>query len=613
MEFVILPDHGAGEAYAGTLRDQGRHHVLRHSSGRPWIVGSWREEDIVSAARGSRRIALFGCPPAAAGPVARALERGDGIERLDDLTRSVPGSYHLVASFAGHLRVQGSLSGVRDIFFTEIGGVTLVADRPDTLAALAGRGVDETSLVCRLMSQPPWPLAERTLWQRVHSPGPGRYLLITPDGRSRTIPWWTPPPPGLPLAQAAGQVRSALDDAVAARTQGTGSLGCDLSGGMDSTTIAFLAHRHRTRGELLTTRTEAQDAANDDGTWARRAADALPDARPMVFAKDSVPGSFAGLRHHPYDHEAPYAWGRVWAELEHITRRLADRGVSDHLTGHGGDELFSPAPSFHHTLARTRPLTSVRTLWTARSMYRWPVGAMLRNLLSNPSYAQWLEASAGSLTEPVTSPRVPLPGWGTQAKLPLWATADAVATGRRLLRQAATHGPAPHSPNPAQHEFLQAVRQCGRDIRLTDRLTRRLGVAYHAPFLDDQVLEAAMSVRLEERTSPVRTKPVLAAAMRGTVPDAILDRTTKGEFSAEVYAGFRRHKRELLELCDDMRLEHLGLVDGPALRSVLLAPHPRSATLIPVVFTLACETWLRSLTTERTDSPRHSPRTGGTR
>lgn len=75
-----------------------------------------------------------------------------------------------------------------------------------------------------------------------------------------------------------------------------------------------------------------------------------------------------------------------------------------------------------------------------------------------------------------------------------------------------------------------------------------------------QVVEAALAVRLLDRSSPRHTKPVLAAALRRTVPDPILDRTAKGEFSAEVYAGVRRHERELLELADGMLLARLGLV-----------------------------------------------------
>lgn len=127
------------------------------------------------------------------------------------------------------------------------------------------------------------------------------------------------------------------------------------------------------------------------------------------------------------------------------------------------------------------------------------------------------------------------------------------------------------------------------------------------------MIEAALSIRLEDCASPEQYKPALTAAMRGVVPDPILGRSTKAEYSAEAYAGLRQHREALLELCDDMRLARLGLVDGDAFRSALLGLHTSSLTMIPLISTLGCELWLRSLpaTPEATvpsgGLPCHSP------
>ncbi|MER7708046.1 asparagine synthase-related protein [Kitasatospora sp. NPDC097605] len=519
---------------------------------------------------------------------------------LDPLLGSVPGSYHAVASIAGLVRAQGSLSGVREVFYATVDGITLAADRPDTLAELTGREIDERSLLCHLMVQPPWPLSERTVWREVECPGPGQYILLLPDGGHRTVRWWVPPAPGTPISQGARRVRTALRDAVAARVRTSTTIACDLSGGIDSTSLAFLsAHEDRCH-RLVTVRREAEDPANDDAVWARRAAKALPMAHEaVVLPRSEVPYSFADQLALDDDPEAPYAWTRAKAMTAQVSRHLSARGVRTHLTGHGGDELFNPAPSFYHSLVRTSPLHSLEHVLAARSMYRWPLGTMVRNMLRAPTYHRWLSEAAASLAQPVQGPRQPLSGWGHHPKLPAWVTPDAADSARALLYDAVEREAAPHSPCAAQHEILQAVRQCGVGVRLTDRLTSRAGVTYHAPYLDDRVVEAALSVRLLDRSSPRHTKPVLAAALRGSVPDPILDRTTKGEFSAEVYAGVRRHRRELLELADGMRLARLGLVDEAAVRAVILAPHPASRTFIPMVFTLACESWLRSLESAR--------------
>lgn len=594
MKFLVLPDLPALPAPAARLVPAAARTVA-HASGRPWIVGSWRDGEVLTASCGDRRIALLGAFRATRAGLERALARTTDLAGLDSTLRRVPGSYHAVASFGGHIRAQGALAATREVFHARVDGITFAADRPDALAALTGAGVDATTLVCHLLAQSPWPLSDRTAWQGVESLGPGRYLHIRPDGSHHRVPWWTPPAPDQPLDRAAEGLRTALADAVAARTRGAATLGCDLSGGMDSTSLAFLAARDAGCRRLVTVRREAEDAANDDATWAGIAARALPGAEPLVLPRSAVPFAFAEQLGRDDDLEAPYAWNRARGVTTHVARELAARGVAHHISGHGGDQLFYPAPSFFHVLGRARPLSSLPDLRVARSMYRWPLRAMVRNLLSNPSYAQWLRRSADVVATPIAGPTEPLTGWGHHPRLPHWVTPDALHTCRALLRDAAEQGVAPHSPRPAQHEVLQAARGCGSRIRITDRLTARHEVAYHAPYLDDQVVQAALAVRIADRSHPHRTKHLLAAAVRGTVPDPVLDRTTRTEFSAEVYAGVRRHLGELVELTDDMRLARLGLVDGEAVRAVLLAPHPTSRSFIPMVATLSCESWLRSV------------------
>ncbi|GHH91224.1 asparagine synthase-related protein [Streptomyces capillispiralis] len=601
MEFLAVTDNRAGAAVVeDVLRDGKRDRTLSHASGRPWLVGTWDDGDVLTVTRGNRSLALLGCFRAVPADLGGLLERATGADELHEALRRIPGSYHAVASLQGQLTVQGSLSGVREVFYATVNGATLAADRPDTLAELAGGGIDERALLGHLMAQPPPPLSERTAWRGVECLKPGHRLRVHPDGSHRTVAWWVPPAPGLPLAEAAVRVRDALTDAVAARTRSGTGLACDLSGGMDSSSLAFLTGRREPGRRWVTVRHEATDPGNDDARWGARAAALLPDAEHLVFDATDLPPSFAGQLDHDDVLEAPYAWNRKRAETLYVTERLATQGVSVRLTGHGGDELFNAPPSLYHALARDRPLRSVSALRAARSMYRWPLGAMLRNLLRNPSYSQWLATASASLSRPIHGPREPVTGWGYFPRLPHWATGDAVDACRAAFDEAAGAGTAPFSASPAQHVLIQAVRQCGGKVRLTDRLTSPLGVAYHAPYLDDRVVEAALSARIADRYDTGQAKPVLATAMRGVVPAPVLSRSTKGEFSAEVYAGVRRYRRDLLALGEDMRLARLGLVDEEAVRTVLLSPHPTSRTFIPMVATLACESWLRSVEAART-------------
>ncbi|GAA4623022.1 lasso peptide isopeptide bond-forming cyclase [Actinoallomurus vinaceus] len=595
MQFLVFPDSVAGAAVADAVPDRTHQTVIVHPSGRPWIIGRWRDGEIVLAAEGPRRLALLGHTSVTPQRLSTSLQRIRTVSDLDALAGTVPGSFHLVAALDGVVRVQGSISSARQVFYGSIAGTTVAADRPQCLSALTGSGIAEELLPVRLLAPwPPWPLSERCLWRGIDALGMGHYLEMSQDGRARTVRWWSPPEPSLPLEAAAERVRAALSDAVAARAGSARTISADLSGGMDSTSLCFLA-ADRT-DHLVTTRWEAADPADEDQAWAGRAAAALPDARHLVLARSSAPVWFAGLTEPDPDIEAPFAWIRTRARLAYMARQVAEHGSATHLTGHGGDELFSNTPLYLHTLARTNPLRAVRYLRANRAIYRWPAGATVRALLNRSSFGHWLATSAESLIAPVREFGVaPEFGWGISYRSAPWASGDAIAAARRQLREAALSDPEPLAPLRAQHAALQDVRLCGDTLRRVDRHTCRFGVSWHAPFVDDRVVEAALSVRFEDCAMPDRYKPVLTAAMRGIVPDHVLGRSTKSEYSADAYAGLRRHRTELLDLCDDMRLARLGLVDARVLRSTLESLPHSSITLMPLISTFACEIWLRSL------------------
>ncbi|MFI6695113.1 asparagine synthase-related protein [Streptomyces sp. NPDC050433] len=606
MEFTVLPDNSAGASIGALLYDalSREHHgveVLAHSSGRPWIVGRWHSDELVTATVGDRHVALLGLTHVDAAEFTRAVAGSYDLRALDTTARTVPGAFHLAASFGGRVRVQGSVSGTHQIFYSGVGTASVAADSPHGLTRLTGAGVDEDVVAHHLLSPlPPWPLYERGLWSGVRRLATDSYLELTTRGDARPTRWWTPPPSETPADEAVDAIRSALTEAVRARTDSRTKVSADLTGGMDSTTICHLASESSAR--LMTTRFTVRDPSNDDGRWAADAAAGLPGVEHRVLSHERAPLNFAGLTEPEPDAEAPFAWLRARAQHEHLARATSAWGADRHLTGHGGDELFVPLPSYYHTLVRRRPFKHLRRLGAQRALYRWPLGGTLKELADRGSYARWLDKAAESVTEPERSSAVPSMGWSVPPVLAPWTTSDAVDTVRRSYREAAKTAPRPLSPSRAQHQFLQGVHQCADAVRLSDRLARRFGTTWHAPFLDTRVLEAAISVKLEDHCDPRRYKPVLSDAMRGAVPQHVLGRQTKGEHSEDVYAGLRRHKPELLTLTDDMRLARMGLVDARVFRSALVGPHPYSYNIALLLSTLSCEVWLRSVEHRRSKS-----------
>lgn len=599
--FAVLPDSDAALGAAQALNACAPQ-VVCHPSGRPWLVGGWSAEDVRMATAGSTQVAVIGCCPVTAADLSSRIEQVRKVGDLDRLAGELPGSAHLVASVAGKVRVQGSVSGVRRVFSTRLAGATVATDRADLLAWLTRAGLDEQRLAVRLISPLlPHPLADQSCWRGVEALPADHYLLIDGDGTSRAVRWWRAPDPVVPLAEGAPAVRQALATAVEARVRAGGTISADLSGGMDSTSLCFLAAG---RGATLITATWGQaDPGSDDAVWAERAAAELEGAERLFMGHDELPAMYAGLRQASAEVEEPYRWVRTQARLAFLAGLLAGRGSQLHLAGHGGDEIFSLPPSYLHTLVRTHPWIAVNHLRGHRALRRWPLMGTARALWDHRCYAEWLTAAAKSLASPPPPRHIPFCAWGPPLRLPPWVTSEAVSAARDWLRQAASAAE-PLAREPGQHEALQYARVAGRAARQASRVMARAGLRLAVPYLDDRVIEACLAVRMHERSTPWRYKPLLAEAVRGVVPRALLGRATKGVFDADAYAGLCRHRGELIDLFDEPVLARLGLVKADALRAVFLGPHPFTSSLIALDPTLACEVWLRALgALDRSTSP----------
>lgn len=138
-----------------------------------------------------------------------------------------------------------------------------------------------------------------------------------------------------------------------------------------------------------------------------------------------------------------------------------------------------------------------------------------------------------------------------------------------------------------------------------------MGVNVHAPFLDDGVIRACWSVASWVRTTPERSKPLLYEAMRDIVPDVVLRRRTKGNYTDLAYRGLRQHHDALRDLFTGSRLSGIGLIDEAAVCQEL----GRGATGLPVrlgAFDLlvGTEIWLRSLDNNTVTTIVGGPREG---
>lgn len=560
-----------------------------HASGRPWLVGWWSDEEITVAAAGDTRLAVIGVCPFDTQRLVREAERLRDLTDLDRLACTMPGSFHLVASLGGQVRVQGSASGLRLVFHTRLGGVTVAADRADLLGELSNASVDERQVAVRLLSLVPHPLALTPLWRGVQAVEPGHCLMIEADGRSHQRRWWTPPIPERSLAAGATALREALVSAVNVRSGGGGTVSCDLSGGMDSTTMCFLAARGPAK--VIASTMPTVDPADDDETWARRAAAHLPEVEHLVSPVEDLPAAQYTTRLDDLLDEPTLAMvGRP--TLVYRLPSLHAAGSRLHLTGAGGDHVTWCSPAHYHRLLRHRPRFALRQLRGFRALHHWPWGETLRALADSRPYRRWLSDAADDLRQPPPNLGNTLT-WGFPPRLATWATGTAAQAVREVFAEAAATAE-PLAADRGQHADLANLRHGTRLIRQWDQMSARAGLPMSSPFFDDRVVEACLAVRPEERVTPWRYRPLLVAAMRGIMPEECLGRSTKAVGSTEAARTIRNQRTEILELWDGSRLAQMGLVDEDRLRAAVDPSAPEAHREL-LEETMACEMWLQTI------------------
>ena len=589
--FVVLADRDP----VGPLGDALRRHAteeVSHPSGRPWLVGRWPEGMLCSGQAGDTKIAVIGQHALTAEQLAGEAGRVRAVADIDRVARSLVGSTHLLASVGGRVRAQGTVTGIRRIFHARVEGTTVAADRADVLAHLLNSSLDEQRLAIHLLEPPIlYPLAGQPVWHGVALLPTDRYLVIDGDGQYRSVGWWKPPAPVLPMAEGAAALRQALSAAVAARTHGRRLVSCDL-GGVDSTAICSLAARQKAKVVAYTG--ASPDPLADDVAWAARTAAGLSNVEHHVVSADEMPLVYHGLLGLDDRLDEPCA---VTVDRDRwliIAQRAAARGSGLHLTGFGGDELLYGSIAHLHDLLRTSPTVALRHLRGFAAKYRWPRRQVLRQLADNRRYPAWLASVAGTLTDLRPPIDDPLLDWGFRPQLPPWATPETVAAVRGLIR-AEARGAQPLAEGRGQHRELETMRFISRIARQIDQMAMRIGITLAAPYYDDRVIEAGLAVRPQERVTPWRYKPLIVEAMRGIVPDQSLTRQTKANGTGDEEPGLRRHRAEVLALWEDSRLGRLGLIDAAALRELCTRPIPPQLQVGVLYQSVACEVWLRTL------------------
>jgi asparagine synthase (glutamine-hydrolysing) len=459
---------------------------------------------------------------------------------------------------------------------------------------------------------------EQTAYEGIQRVRPGSIVELSLTGSVRRHTYWDWTSrigrTEVDSREEAGQeLASRLRQAVRERMPHSGGLAAHLSGGMDSSSIVCLARDYLSscaspsrlyalslvyrRRSLAAERSYIDSVLRQGGPVEAR----LLDGEEILY--------FDWFRQELPLHDEPTGLLTCMPFHRALVNASDQLGAVMTLSGEGSDEIayFLPYHIADH-LRRGRWLAAFREacrwstarnqgLWSVLGRYRleplWPV--LLRDGLGpylRRGYGAWPRLGFFSI-----------PPW---VRLEFASRHRMRQLGRDYARRMYGH------PTEVSWDRSMFATTSGDWLRWN--LAAPLGLNLSHPFRDPRVVCFTMGLPRQLHAVPGLTKPVLQAAMRGVLPDEILDRRDKRGFDDVYGLGLRENLPDLERLVWSAAIQELGIVDIakliPAMHQASLGIGDARAT-DRLDKTLALIAWFEQVTRRRPlDQPFESHRLG---
>jgi asparagine synthase (glutamine-hydrolysing) len=353
-----------------------------------------------------------------------------------------------------------------------------------------------------------------TFFEGLSELAPATTLRLTGQGKEASCRYWTPVvgmEPGMSFEDAIAGVRHRVTRAMELRLRADVPLAFCMSGGIDSNSLISAAKRvfgYDVHGFTITN----TDARYEEQEMVNHAVEELG------IRHTSIPVSTAGflerLRELVHYHDAPVytiTYYAHWLLMEAVN----SQGYRIAVSGTAADELFTGY--YDHHLAYLREIRQDAALH-ASSIQAWRelVRPLVRNphlgdpdlFVNDPEFRGHITLGSERFGEWVTGSR----------KEPFRETAyTADLLRNRMLNELF----AENVPVILHEDDLNAMY---------------FSIENRSPFLDRDLFEFAYRIPTRHLVRAGRAKAVLREAMRGIVPDKILDNPRKVGFNAPVFS-----------------------------------------------------------------------------
>ncbi len=368
--------------------------------------------------------------------------------------------------------------------------------------------------------------APRSIVERVWKlPGGHSFSYDLAARKLKTTQWWEfkiEPDSALNNeSSVAEQLASTLEAATKRRLMADVPLGVFLSGGIDSSGIAALAARHIPRGKLNTFSIGFTDPTFDESSHAKLVADTLGCAHhhetlDLEKSRELLPQLISRL-------DEPLGDGSLLPT--YLLSRFTRQHVTVALGGDGGDELFAGYDPF-------------KALRAAELWHRWipkPVHQGIRMLAARLPVSHKNVSFDFKVKRFLRGASYPPAMWNA-----VWMSALEPKEIADFIGE-------PCEPEEVFSEAIEAWDRCKQpdlvdrslqwwtDIYLrddilakVDRASMLCSLEARSPFLDIEVVDLARRIPWQLKFRDGQTKWILKRALRGIIPDAIIDRPKKG-------------------------------------------------------------------------------------
>jgi len=400
------------------------------------------------------------------------------------------------------------------------------------------RAVDEESLYHYLsfLTTP----APQTLFRGIRKLAGGTWLRVDAGGELREERYWdvwdgVEPLTGVSDDEIAARLLEELRTSVRLRKLSDVPVGVFLSGGIDSSTNAALF----SEGEGAPVKTFSigyegdYDTYKNEFGYARQMAELIGadhHERRLTIddALDFLP-QMVRLQDEPIADP-------VCIPVYFVSKLARDNGVTVAQVGEGSDELFWGYPSWKTllNLQRYDDLPVPRALKQAGVSLATALGKgerreveyLRRGAAGVPVFWGGAESFTEAQKQALLSPRL-------RRQLDGLTSWEALAPIRRRFDDGAW-----------EHSHLHWMSYVDLNMRLPELLLMRvdkmsMGVSLEGrvPFLDHEFVELAMSIPEKSKTNGGTLKHILKKAVRGVIPDELIDRPKQG-FGVPVYEWF---------------------------------------------------------------------------